>query len=472
MTAIKFSEAKEITSKEEWFDPIVNFDTKLFIDPFLIFQTDFQRFDNAHQKLIKFFDVAMQVVAKSNGNKESIYYRRAKSILKFPEVTELNLGYSAQDNEGAGSGSGFAEIMVDAIWTSIAQGQSNLNHFEQLEIFNEGIGPDRISDITANILKRDFIEYTQDICRAHSIELVSIPMEHIDFDFENARWINGVTNLPKVNDKFVILVPKQFLRGTPEIYHEDFGRYLKTLDSEYLRTEFNIEISNKISKATIVALARKAPDLVKGYVGHKEEKAIGVPYDFSDDVSNFVEPYDKAKKYFTENNVQLNQASNDEEFLTVIRAICLEFKKWVEEDSGHELLVNDDGTPRNEGAAQRLFALAAMQLCRVNNIDISKETNIGRGPVDFKFSTGFSKKCLIELKKTNNSKFTKNLKSQLEAYLAAEATNIGFYLIIKVKGGLKNLEFIEGIIDEQNKNGKRIEYYVIDSTKPKSASNV
>jgi len=71
----------------------------------------------------------------------------------------------------------------------------------------EGIGRDKISDITTNIIRHKLVEYTQAQCEFWGIPTEPVPSEMI-WDQENDKWTNRYVDLPVCNGKSVILVPK------------------------------------------------------------------------------------------------------------------------------------------------------------------------------------------------------------------------------------------------------------------------
>ncbi len=75
-----------------------------------------------------------------------------------------------------------------------------------------------------------------------------------------------------------------------------------------------------------------------------------------------------------------------------------------------------------EKYAQRLFFAVAYNYCKVNNLDITLEADSGTGPVDFKLSTGFDSRVLVEVKLSSNGKLVAGYQKQLESYKAAEET--------------------------------------------------
>jgi hypothetical protein len=82
------------------------------------------------------------------------------------------------------------------------------------------------------------------------------------------------------------------------------------------------------------------------------------------------------------------------------------FTHFIEEEGGWRLLWNDgyyDEKP--EEAAQLLFKGIAQSYCESNGIVLDREVELGRGPVDFKFSNGFERRALLEVKKLRNGRF-------------------------------------------------------------------
>jgi hypothetical protein len=165
---VYFSEHFAITrtSADDWFDPILVADTKLFVDPFLIFQDDHPSWSGAHDRLIDHFNICFKLIAEGNRNPGSVPYRKAIALLHFPEPREFCLGYTEQGTRGSGSGLGYARLIAAAMEDAIARGLQDLRHFEELGVLNEGIGPDRISDLTCNVLRGDLMKYTKEVAES------------------------------------------------------------------------------------------------------------------------------------------------------------------------------------------------------------------------------------------------------------------------------------------------------------------
>ena len=107
------------TGGDDWFDPVLSVDTGLFLDPFLVYANERGDFVGSHAEIIRFFNDVFSDIARTKGDTTHLLWRRSLSLLVFPEVDELCLGYAAATTRGAGSGRGFA----DAIAASLGSGK-------------------------------------------------------------------------------------------------------------------------------------------------------------------------------------------------------------------------------------------------------------------------------------------------------------------------------------------------------------
>lgn len=63
-------------------------------------------------------------------------------------------------------------------------------------------------------------------------------------------------------------------------------------------------------------------------------------------------------------------------------------------------------------------------------LDVNREVNNGRGPVDYKVSFGVKNSTLVEFKLASNSKLKQNLAKQVDVYKAASNTNRAIKVIL------------------------------------------
>lgn len=118
-----------------------------------------------------------------------------------------------------------------------------------------------------------------------------------------------------------------------------------------------------------------------------------------------------------------------------------------------------------------LYAIAD-SYCEANNIDLTRESDAGRGPVDFKFSSGYKSRVLIEVKLSKNNP-VKGYEKQLAIYQKAEKTDTAIFMVIIVSEDTSEVERLEKLV-KRLKADKQIcpELVVIDGRIRPSASNV
>jgi hypothetical protein len=158
-------------------------------------------------------------------------------------------------------------------------------------------------------------------------------------------------------------------------------------------------------------------------------------------------------------------------FRVLVRTILNRFKELVELNRLYRLFYNDNGTPRREKAAQLALFGVADAYCSANDVDLSPEADSDTGPVDFKFSTGYSARILAEVKLSTNSKLLDGFNRQLAAYQAAEKTYCAFYVVIRIDDSTSR---INALTMRHNDAAKLMmdcpELIIIDARPTKSAS--
>lgn len=472
---MKFSECFGITKteKDEWFDPILNVDSKLFIDPFLVYSQSMSGFEGSHDEIISIFNKAYSLIARVSGNKESNFWKKAESILVFREAQEFCIGFASEGNPGSGTGRGFALLMCEAILEAIEAGLENVSHFEEIGILREGIGADRISDITASILRHRFALYTTSICEHYGVPVKKLRYDHGIFDSVYTRWMPLDVSLPvnPFNNVPILLTPAIYLRDLPTISADTFWGYCRDNENEVLRADFNYDLGQSIKKSDIIEFARRHPEIRAKYISSIENQKPD-PYDMSKDRNGVIGWYDSSKEYCGNAPITVG-FSNEEEFIEVINNILDEFRNYVENNGGWKLLWNDDLTSKREEASQFLMQGVIKFWCQANNIDLSREVNIGRGPVDFKMSTGVQFRSLLELKLARNSRFWNGLTKQLPKYMEAEGVSIGYFVaVLTNEKDSEKMSEIQSIVDEVNAaTGYTIKPYFIDATRDKPSAS-
>jgi hypothetical protein len=417
--------------EDDWFDAILDVDTNLFMDPSMVFQDKAGFWAGAHDELVKHFDRAFILIAQGNRDSTTLPYKKALDILEFPEPRELCLGYTAQGTRGAGSGAGYAELIARAITEAISRGLEHPRHFEELGIHNEGIGADRISDITATVLKHRLIEYTRNIATQHKIPVAPHKVIAAGFDEMRQRWKVDEVYLPTnpATGGPYVFVPLRFLRKLPVLNANDWWN---DYENEKLRQDLNYEILGRVKKTEILKAARAAPEAVRHGTIQKEQQTAP-SYDLLRDPAGVYQWHEAAALFVRQYPIILPVAKDTDSFKKVIQDVIEQFRLFIEDQGGWRLLWDAGLKEKPEGAAQLLFFGIARNYCRANNISVDREVDLGRGSVDFKFSNGYSNRAHLEVKKLRNGKFWSGLNAQLPTYMRGDEVELGWFLALRFR---------------------------------------
>lgn len=152
------------------------------------------------------------------------------------------------------------------------------------------------------------------------------------------------------------------------------------------------------------------------------------------------------------------------------------FKNFIEHGGGWSLLWNTDGTEKPEDAAQLLFMGMSRQYLRDLGIGLDREVELGRGPVDFKASSGANLRLLVEVKKVHNGKFWNGLRDQLPSYLVSDDTTEGWFVAVRYRDAKGSDDRVKQLPAEvtavAEKTQKTLHFLTVDARKPPSASKI
>jgi hypothetical protein len=474
---VRFSETFGVvrTEDDDWFDPLLLADTNLCVDPFLVYDDADEFWARAHDDLIDFFVMVLRMVKGANKNKKSPSWSKAKSLLLFPEPDEFCLGVTEGSPRGSGSGKGLQGPMLASAQVAVGYDIESVEHVEELVLFQEGMGLDRISDMVCNVLKSYFITYTQGVAKRHSIKMEKIRVRHSSWDNRNAKWRDEVVELPRnpYTGSGVLLVPGRFLREMLSIQSDDFWDWAWRQEPETLRADFNYDLAWRVPAAMKAQMARQNPDLVKSFLSACESREK-TPYDIENDPLLRTKTYELGKSLARDNPLSFTP-TRPEEFRRFIKALVEAYAHGIENSDGWRLLW-DKSRFRPESACQSLFRFAVAQYCRAHQIDITSEANAGRGPVDFKFVQNWESRALIEMKLASNSSFWHGLTKQTVQYLKSEELQHAFFVCICFDDKHFDpvfLEEVKKLADETSKSfDVSIEPMFVDARPKQSASKL
>ncbi len=446
---------------------ILTVDSKLFIDPVLLKTTEVPEFQGAYDELQKRFADIIRLLLTSQ-RQGDFAWQHAERLLRFPEVQGLCIGYSVHGTSGSGMGDALRSQILEAAKYIVDAGVRDPELFELLGLFQEGIGADRISDMTAGILFRRFLNYSQRIFR------------ELHAETRPYNYYENVYLLPKndFNRQPIVLVPIDILDDLP-VASDWSDIEIVSRRNFLLRAKLNEMVGTiwrktaHFPKKLLREVLFNDPDLLRELIdAYRNYKTR--PYDFLSDPAGQINWYSASRDYTTQFPLDLVLPPKPDvnDVIGIVSRICNKFKDLVENNGLSRLLYQSAGKPKKEDAAQLLFYGIAECYCEANNLDLTRETNAGRGPVDFKISSGYQGRVLVETKLSTNSRLVHGFETQLEEYLAAEKTKYSIYLIIDVVGGSESrIKSILELWGQHKTAGHRVPDVIVVDAKPKQSAS-
>lgn len=460
-------------------------DIPLFIDPFLLFNSKNPDFQAIHSEMIGYLyflqEQARMAPVLSKGMSQAWF--------RFSEVKQTWLGFSQSGNSGRGMGADFANGLFEGL-TSVFKDFSETTitkspHIEKLCLISPNVGRDKISDFTTNFAKRYLLEYTQEFAKKEINQKYcrNVKIRRVSFNWDTHTWQDGSFYLPYHRNDFVLLTPKDILtRDDTFINRADMIRSIEQISiaipdgalrfelEQYLASVLNRKV--KVTKAErewqTQSFIRLHPELIDYYLKHKEEHAEEATIVSKDNVR------DVQFLFNTQVDQLITLLEGSTPFYQVVPDAHDEAKKRVEylkhvieDQEGYRIFYQHDGTAiKREADLQVIYRLVWYG----SSLDVNREVNNGRGPVDYKISFGKTNSTLVEFKLASNAKLKQNLAKQVEVYKVASETDRAIKVILFFTD--TECKKVYRILDELQLTGNA-DVVLIDARKNKeSASNV
>ncbi|MCC6630171.1 MAG: hypothetical protein IT340_22555 [Chloroflexi bacterium] len=416
-------------------------DLPLFIDPFLLFNSDNPIYQQLHEGIIHYLKFL-----RGKSTSELINPGLLRAWYCFGEVKQNWLGYSSVGNSGSGLGADFARSLhanLHAIFHSFGDEQvTHGSHLEKLCLVSKGVGRDNISDFTTNLIKEFLLDYSQTFARTHlrADQRRVFAVDRVRFNYATESWERGWCELPAFEDAYVLLTPKDILtkediwisRSGLVDHFEDIA---DAVPNEQLRAEINNYFRSQLSKdapkkerdEAIDRTLRKFPEVIEYYIREREERGdeaaavsgadvAAVQRLFIEQVRDFVRRHLDGTSFYEQRGDTYEEARE--------RALFL--KDQIENKDGYRIFYLDGKPIKREQDVQILYNLT----WRASPSDVNREVNNGRGPVDFKVSRGSRDRTVVEFKLASNSQLKRNLERQVVIYEQASGTKRSIKVIL------------------------------------------
>lgn len=458
-------------------------DLPLFIDPFLLFNSQKSEYQKLHYGIINYLRFLRIKSADRDLGKGLI-----EAWYRFPEVKQNWFGFALTDNRGSGLGYGFANALhknLNRVFSDFGNEKvTQSSHLEKLCLISEGVGKDNISDFTTNLIHGFLLEYTQDFTKKHINPKYRLNrrISKARFNYETESWVTEQFDLPYYNGDYVLLTPKDILtRDDTWINKNDildkFEVIPPAISNDALREQVNnyffkmlpkdpktgkAKESKKDKRAAAVLTIKEFPEIIDYYILYKEEhgeeaeSASALKVKESEQL--YIEQFKKLGKELAEKTdfYKLGIDTFEEAYQRVMF-----LKDVIENKDGYRLFYRNDGKSIDrESDVHILYKLTWF----ATPSDVNSEVNNGRGAVDFKISRGRKDKSLVEFKLAKNTKLQRNLEKQIGIYEKANNTKksikvilyFSLYELNKVNSILQGLKLESNpnivLIDARNDN--------------------
>jgi hypothetical protein len=222
MTIIRprLTDNHDIDASQEKLDfavPFLDEDIPLYVDPFLLWRSPSQQDQALHTSLINAFNHLNFLIRKGKSD------QARNNLILASECGEVGLGHSKK-RKGLRIGADKADEILSIFEAIPEYGRYGFHHFEEIQLYVDGIAKDRISDISCNFIKSFLIDFTIQQC-----EEIGIPIEETTlsslYDYKGNSFVaEQEVHLPlhPETKEPIIFVPKRWLRFSPWINFEDY----------------------------------------------------------------------------------------------------------------------------------------------------------------------------------------------------------------------------------------------------------
>lgn len=420
-------------------------DLPLFIDPFLLFDSPKPEYQALHAEIIEYLKFLRDVSATGKLTKAHV-----DQWFRFAEVKQNWLGFSRSGNSGNGLGERFAGALhrnLHVVFRDFgSESITKSSHLEKLCLLSDGVGRDHLSDFVTNLIKHFLLEYTQEFARTHlRLEQVkSVAVQRVQFNRQSHRWTPGRYELPFIDGDFVLLTPKDMLTrdeawinrgdlldGFEDIYQAIPNDQLRHQIDSYFMARLGEDATDADRKAIAAKAVEEFPIVLDYFIRSKEDsgdeahkvsskKVHDTQEQFVERVSQLVQDHLQGTPFYSGGN-SFEESMARVEFL----------KNVIEHKDGWRIFYVRGQPITQEAHLQLLYRLTWF----ASPLDVNREVNNGRGPVDYKISMGNADKTLVEFKLARNTKLKANLKSQVEIYQVANDTKSSITVILYFTDG-------------------------------------
>lgn len=451
------------------FNGFVDADSLLHVDPLLLKGCRIPEFVNSYSKFLAYFEKFVVLTKYVKEPKDTDrFFRQMVDRFSLKEIPNTGLGYSVGNTRGRGISGTLSTQLATSAYEIISAGLVDPEIFGMMQLLEDNIGADRISDMTISILQDDVLQYTERIAKE-----LKLPCHR--YGCQGKTYM-----VPFYNGKPMHFIPMCILADLPIAKEYD-----EIDDVCYYNTELKRRVARVIGVSWEQCKEYKKSQwrelILKTHECYREainfyKNLIGVPYDFNRDNKNQYFDIHIAEflgqhplNYTIDPNIDIVSKVHN-----IAIAMCRQFKHLVENCRLSELLFRKGGIP-DETDWQLMLYIVADTYRMAGNYDvaISREGNPGVGEIDFQITRGAKANTIIEIKRSENKNLLHGYRKQLAAYINADRGTSGIFIVIMEKDNIDEIkQEITTVQEDMRQHGEYIpEVIYINGMRQVSASN-
>lgn len=420
-------------------------DLPLFIDPFLLFDSPKPEYQALHTEIIDYLKFLRDASVTGNLTKAHV-----DQWFRFAEVKQNWLGFSRSGNSGNGLGKHFAGTLhrnLHLVFRDFgAEAITKSSHLEKLCLLSDGVGRDHLSDFVTNLIKHFLLEYTQEFARTHlrPDQVRTVAVQRVQFNHQSHRWMPKKYELPFIHGDFVILTPKDMLTrdeawinrgdlldGFEDIYQSIPNDQLCHQIDEYFMARLGEDANDADRRAIAAKAVDEFPVVLDYFIRSKEDSGDEAHQVSSKKVRDTQEQFVERVSELVRNHLQGTSFYGGGSSFNASMERVRFLKNVIEHKDGWRIFYVRGQPITQEAHLQLLYRLTWF----ASPLDVNREVNNGRGPVDYKVSMGDADKTLVEFKLARNTKLKANLKNQVKIYGEANDTKSSITVILYFTDG-------------------------------------
>lgn len=445
------------------YNGLIGQDVPLHIDPLLLKGCKIPEFQNSYNSYFEYFKKFVPLAKHAqNKRRHDRFFKEMIRYFVFRELANTGLGYSIGKSKGSGISGNLSFQLACSAFDIIKAGFEDPEIFGLLPLFEDGIGADRISDMTIRILLPDFLMFTERISKELGIKTSQLTYK------ENEYWV------PAYRRNALLFIPKSFLTHLPMPQCKmdvadacDYNDNLKRKISALIGIEWEkCKDYKKCDWRDLILSNRENFDKVVEFY----RAAKGVPYNFDQDkkdlytdvhINSIVEAF--PMESFDAEQVKV---------LDIALKVCNQFKSLIELNRMWKV-ISRKSSPLEKDWQDIMFITAKAYVAGGGfDTHISREEDTGAGLTDFVFSRGALDKTVVEVKRSVNPDLLHGFRQQLPAYMKAIEAESGIFVVIFEEDTFEKVSTqLETVSKEMKDAGEYVpEIIFIDGRRRPSAS--